>query len=189
MNSYIPEPEIEPSVILNFMIKRWNEIFESDDPQIPSFLQALAYAGLSTDEELTTQYTALFSSQQLPPLEVIRRSIEIFQTALRHDPDTKSSTLISEESRDPDVKTSRQVLLLTLYEGKIMIEQEDYRFHRVFEMLGWIGLQWDNEGLSAFDAVRTTYRNDPENLVRKGRDILRDRIERGISGQARSESE
>lgn len=177
MNSItVPEvPEIQISLLLTFLIKKFNDALTNDPPEVPLLLQGLGYAALSSDTELCANYEGLLSSPHLPPREIIVRAIEIFETALKNDPDGRSVQQTGDEIGDDyDATVCRQVLMTALREGKIMEKESSYQFHRVFELLAWIGLQCDNEWLKEFDAVRDSHRDDPENLVRSGRDILLD---------------
>jgi hypothetical protein len=172
-------PEIQPSLILEFLIKRCNEFIQSENPRFPFLLQGLALAGLETDKDLLDDYMGLLASPILPPAEIFRRAVEIFQIALERDPDSRHSQPPNEQTVDdqePDEKCGRQIIMNALREGKIMLDQADFRFLRLFEVLGWAGLQHDPASLAEFEAVRSSLRNDPESMVLKGREILKDAI-------------
>ena len=167
-------PEIPISLLLKFLVEKFKDALKNDPPEVTHLLQGLGYAALSSDKKLSANYTGILASPYLPPREMIRRSIEIFKTALKDHPDGRAIQQSRETGKDPDEKSCRQFLLTALREGKIMEKEGDYRFFRVFEILGWIGLQCDHEWLTKFETVSASYRNDPENLVKKGRDILVD---------------
>ena len=184
-------PEIQPSVILKFMIKRWTEIAQTDHPKVPLVLQGLALSGLAGDVRLFNEYENTLSSTHLDPGEMIRRAVEIFHRALEGDPDNRPSQQPppQEAERDsrPNVMIWKRVLMTALREGKIMEEQSDYRFVQVFEVLAWIGLAYDSERLAQFEEVRTSLKDDPEEMVKRARDILRDALfRRGAPGRVRA---
>src|SRR5208337_1829626 len=67
----------------------------------------------------------------------------------------------------------QRILLYSLREGKKMLASGDYEFVRIFESLTWIGLQYYDFRLCQFEAVRQSFQDDPENLVRRGVEIIR----------------
>jgi hypothetical protein len=172
-------PVIEASVILEFLSKRFTEVLASGSPKVPFLLQGLGFVGLTGQEELIKDYKGLLGSSILPPPEIIRRSVEIFHLALERDADGRSDMnpiKQSEEDYEPDEKYGKQIIMNALRESKIMIEQSDYRFVQVFVVLGWGGLQFDKERLAEFEAVLQSFADDPENLLKRGSEILRDAI-------------
>src|SRR5208283_922389 len=75
-------PGIQPSVILNFLIKRCNEIIQSENPKVPAVLQALGLSALASDKELCEKYRKIISYSSDTKEDVFRSSIDIFQSAL-----------------------------------------------------------------------------------------------------------
>jgi hypothetical protein len=172
-------PGIEQSLILQFLIKRFEEILLGKDSRVPPVIHALALAGLGTDEEVLTQYKTIFSWPYTAHPEIIQQAIEIFQTALQRDPDSRSlqfSSQEAEESSELNFPFCKLVARTALREGREMILARDYRFVQVFIILGWIGLQRDPERLAEFEEIVTSHSDDPERLVQKGRDILCDAV-------------
>ncbi len=172
-------PEIESSVLLNFLVKRFREALASHSPKVPFLVQGLGVVALGPDKELLANYTGLLGSPHLPPQEVIPRCIDIFQLALDRDldnPPPQEPSDQPEEDHEPDEKFCKRILMNAAREGKIMAEHSDYRFFRVFEMLAWIGLQSDAEWLAEFEQVRRRFATDPEEMIARGRDILRDAL-------------
>jgi hypothetical protein len=170
-------PEVAASEILEFLIQRFNETLRNDNPRVPLVLKGLGLVALSPVEELLANYRGLLSSPYLPPLEILRRCVEIFQEALQCDPASFQYSRGQYED-DPrlDEKASRHVMMVALREGKQMLEENDVRFVKIFEMLGWISLQNDPEWLAEFEQVRKRFANDPEGLIEAGREILRDAV-------------
>jgi hypothetical protein len=67
-------------------------------------------------------------------------------------------------------------MMAAIREAKVMLQQRAYRFLRVFECLGWISLQRESEWLSEFETVQVSFKNDPEEILRRGTDILKDAL-------------
>ena len=172
-------PSISPSLVLQFLIKRCNEMMQSENPKFPLVLQGLALSALAVDEDLAVRYQDISSSSNRSPVESMQRANEIFQLALERDLDSRSSQYPSgdcEDYRAPDVKFCRQVMMRAAREGRIMSEQSDYRFVQVFVLLGWIALQCDPARLAEFEGTSRFLGDDPENLIETGRDILKDAL-------------
>jgi len=179
-NSYLDEPEeltIEFSLLLEFLIKRFNEVLASDSPRVPAILQGLAAAALSVDDESLANFKGLMASPHLPPREIIRRAIEILQLVLESGQSSFDfSRLDCNRDREPDERSRRCIIRNAFREGRIMLEQSDYKYVQVFVILAWGGLEIDPERLAEFETVRTTFKEDPKKLVQEGTQILRDAI-------------
>ena len=80
---------------------------------------------------------------------------------------------VGEKSCFPDETTCEQVLLCALTEGRRILAEKDFEFLRVFEFLTWAGLQCYSFRLAQFEDICESFRDDPENLVRKGLEIIR----------------
>ena len=113
-------PEIQISLLLTFLIEKFTDALTNDPPEVPLLLQGLGYPALSSNEELRANYTGLLAAPHLPPKEIVRRSVEIFETALRNDPDGRAIQQSRETGKAPDVSVTRQFLMTALREGKIM---------------------------------------------------------------------
>jgi hypothetical protein len=172
-------PEVEESLLLLFLIERCNEILGSDRPKFSAVLQGLGLAALAHDPALHDKYGKIISLSSSPPEEIIRKSINIFQMALDRDPDRCSSqrpAAEAEEDGEADVKYCRRFMMQALREARVMAEQSDYYFFRVFALLAWIALQCDAKRQAEFDKVRSGFADDPESMVLKGQEILKDAL-------------
>jgi len=181
-NTYFSEsegPAVAASVILEFLIKRFNEVLTSGSLKVPFLLQGLGLVGLAGDEESLANYKGILSSPHFPPAEIVRRAIEIFQIALEGDPDSHGPQRPPqevEEDSEPDEKCGRQIIMNALREGRIMLDQADFRHVQVFVVLGWGGLQCYQERLAEFETVLQSFADDPEELVKRGRVILKEAL-------------
>lgn len=179
-NSYLTDcegPEISTAEILEFLVTRFHEIIETDEPRVPAIFHGLALVAVSKDEELASTCKALFSSPHLPPKEILRRSIELFQGALescQDDEPSQEPIHNTEEDHELSEKSCRHIMMVARREGTQMLEQGDYRFVKIFECLSWIGLQCDSEWLDVFEEARAHFKDDPENLIKVGIDVIRD---------------
>ncbi len=171
-------PGIQPSVILNFLIKRCNEIIQSEHPKVPAILQALGLSALGSDKELFDKYRKITSYSAHKEGEVLRSSIDIFQSALEHDLDRLSSQNPAQAAEWPEMgeKFCRHVMMRAIREGRQMLEEGDFRFVQVFVLLGWISLQCDSERMADFEALCKSFADDPEKILTRGRDVLKDAI-------------
>jgi len=171
-------PGIQPSVILNFLIKRCNEIIQSEHPKVPAVLQALGLSALGSDEELFDKYRKITSYSAHKEEEVLRSSIEIFQRALEHDLDRRSSQNPPQAAEWPEMgeKFCRHVMMRAIAEGRQMLQEGDFRFVQVFVLLGWISLQSDSERLAEFEEVCASFADDPEKILTQGTDVLKDAL-------------
>lgn len=178
-NTYVIEsegPVVESSQILEFLIKRCHDVLDTDRPILPLCLQGLGHAALGEDEPLLRQFRETLSSVDCSPEESIRGAIRVLQSGLDQMPVECSGLRTGTGNYELGEKACRHIMMTAHHEGKLMLEEKDYRFLRVFEVLGWIGLQCDSEWLTEFEAVRKSFVNDPEGLIEAGRDILRDAL-------------
>jgi hypothetical protein len=179
-------PGIQPSVILNFLIKRCNEIIQSENPKVPGVLQGLGLSALGSDKELHDKYGKIISHSAHKKEALIRSSIDIFHSALEHDLDRRSSENPPQAAEWPEMgeKFCRHVMMRAIREGRQMLEEGDFRFVQVFVLLGWISLQCDAERLDEFEETCRFLGDDPEKLIEAGRDILKDALfRRGVKSQ------
>jgi hypothetical protein len=185
-------PGIQPSVILNFLIKRCNEIIQSENPKVPALLQALGLSALGSDEELFDKYKKIISYSAHKKEEVLRSSIDIFQRALEHDLDRRSSQTPAQAAEWPEMgeKFCRHVMMRAIREGRQMLEEGDFRFVQVFVLLGWISLQCDAKRLAEFEDTCHSFADNPEKVLTQGRDVLKDALFlRRAQGQVQPVSE
>ena len=179
-------PEIQESLLLKFLIKRCNDVLDSDRPMLPISLQGLGFAALDGNEQLSREFRDILSSEGRSPDEIIRGAIEILKIALDETPAQYSDPGTKKDYHELGGKACRHVMMAAIREAKIMLHERDYRFLKVFECLGWMSLQCESEWLAEFERVRNSFVNDPEALIEAGRDILRDALfRRRPSGRVR----
>ena len=167
-------PLVQSSLLLEFLIERFNEMLASENPEIPVLLQEIGRVGLDGDEELIDYYTGILSSPHHAPKAIIQRAVDLFEAALQRDPDNRPMRYSKQrEEQEPDERVCKHFRMTAFREGRKMSRERDFRYVKVFEMLAWIGLQTNHEGLAAFEQVRRSHADDPGKLLEAGRDILR----------------
>jgi hypothetical protein len=171
-------PGIEPSVILNFLIKRFNEVLASERSEVSAVLHGLGLSALGSDEELYDKYGKIISYSSDTKEQVLRSSIDIFHSALEHDLDRRSSQNPPQAAEWPEMgeKFCRHVMMRAIREGRQMLQECDFRFVQVFVLLGWISLQCDPARLAEFEATCNSFADDPEQILTRGRDVLKDAL-------------
>jgi hypothetical protein len=159
----------EPKLLVRFVIQRCREVTEP-----PPILVALTLAALSGDDDYYNRLKEIVSSSDSAE-KILRMCEKVFMPALGRlqdgqfpgDPDG------DEKHPPPDERSCRQVLRYALREGKRMLASRDYEFVKVLEFLLGAGLQPYAVRLYQFEAVRQSFQDDPENLVRKGLEIIK----------------
>lgn len=162
-------PTVEAKLLVRFVIQRCREVTEP-----PPILVALALAALSHDHDFYNRLKEIISSSDAAE-KILRICEKVIMPALeqigdRRSPDEPNG---SENNPFPDETTCKEVLHYALRETRKMLTEKDFEFVRVIEFLIRAGLEPYSFRLYEFEAVRDTFKDDPENLVRKGVEIIR----------------
>ena len=168
-------PRVEPELIVRFVIKKCNEVIEQNRTQLPPIWAALALSAVAHDEDFHTRLKEVVASSSASAEEILGLCRDVFLPALGRlqngqSPDDPDG---DEAYPSPDEKKSRRVLGYALRESRKMIASGDYEFARVVELLTWASLLPYAMRLYQFEAVRQSFQDEPENLVRQGVEILR----------------
>jgi hypothetical protein len=160
---------VEPELLVRFVIQRCREVTKP-----PPVLVALTLAAVSRDHDFYNRLKDLISSSS-DGADILRMCHEVFLTAFGRFQDAAypDGSHRSEEYPFPDERSCKQVLRYALREGKRMLASRDYEFVKVLEFLLGAGLQPYAVRLYQFEAVRQSFQDDPENLVRKGLEIIK----------------
>ena len=168
---YSPDgPEIEPTLLLRFLIKRYDELLETANPRISLVFQGLSLAGVAHDEKGYEKLSSiLFPASQVP------RCREVLTETLARTKPGQSPPQSANNRRFPslDERAYRQFLMSALREGKRMIAEDNYEFAKVLESLGWIALQCYPRRLAEFQAAWDSFEEDPAKAVENAVDVLR----------------
>lgn len=155
----LPEAEL----LVRFALKRLSEI-EPDQTEPPQVVMALAVAAVFQEKGFHDR----LKEQIAPPDradEILGMSHELFIPALWGQPPDDQDR--AQEKLFHSEQNCRSVLHYALAEGKRMLYEKDFEFLRVFEFLTRTGLFCYSFRLCQFEAIRETFRDDPESLVRK----------------------
>ena len=167
-------PSIEAEVLLKFIIKKCHEIMGQNRQSLPLIWVALALAAVSPDEEFYKDLKQVVSSSASPET-ILGMCQNIFLPSLNRLDGVKTPEWVDAKEGYPPAQERDydRILLYALREGKKMLTSGNYEFISVLEVLAWIGLQWYDFRLYQFEAVRQSFQDDPENLVRGGVKIIR----------------
>ena len=166
-------PSVDPELLVRFVVKKCSETVESEYTEPPPVVVALALAGMSQDLNFYNRLKDLICSSDAAD-NILKVSNDLFIPALglfqgRQSPDDPEH---EGENLFPDEHNCKQVLEYALREGRKMLSEEDYEFVRVFEILIRAGLLCCSFRLLQFDEVRDSSQDDPENLIRRGIEII-----------------
>ena len=166
---------LESEQLVRFVMRQISETNEPDSTEPSPVLLALTLAAVSHDKKFHDRLTDLISSSSDKAEEILKMCKDVFMPALGWLQNGQSSNDPDEETEYsfPEERTCRRVLFYALREGKKMLASGSYEFVRVFESLCLIGLQCYSFRLYQFEAVRESFQNDPENLVRRGVEIIK----------------
>ena len=173
-NVYGPDgPEIEPTLLLRYLVKRYDELLESDNPRINLTLGGLSLTGVARDEEAEKELNYLLYPASHPDHTLLTRCREIFLRTLDRTKPEETPRLSGEGGRLPslDERASRQMLISAIREGKKMVATEDYEFVQIIRILGWISLQCYPRRLAEFEDA--WFEQDPRDAIRRAVEVLR----------------
>ncbi|MGO9570480.1 MAG: hypothetical protein ACLP5H_23360 [Desulfomonilaceae bacterium] len=169
-----PSPGVDPRLLVRFVLRQLSETKEPDSTEPSPVLLALILAAASHDHDFYNRLKEVISSSDSAE-KILGMCEDLFMPALGQigceqildDPD------MGEENPFPDEQNCEQVLLCALAEGKRILAEKDFEFLRVFEFLTRTGLSCYSFRLYQFDAILQPFQDEPENLVRKGVEIIR----------------
>ncbi len=168
---YDPDgPEIEPTLLLRFLVKRYDELLETANPRISLVVQGLSLAGVAHDEKGHEELSSI-----LFPASQVQRCREVLTQTLSRTKPGQSRPHSGHNRGLPslDERAYRQFLMSALREGKRMIAEENYEFAKVLEALGWIALQCYPRRLAEFQAAWDSFEEDPAKAIENVVDVLR----------------
>ena len=172
--TYGPDgPEIEPTLLLRYLVKRYDELLESDHPRITLALGGLSLSGVAHDEGSEAELQRILYPARHPDHALLNRCREIFLRTLDRTKEGKTPRLSGDGGRLPSLeeRTCRQILLTALREGKRMIADDNYEYAKIIESLGWIALQCYPRRLKEFE--NAWREEDPRDAIRRAVEVLR----------------
>jgi len=177
-NQYGPEgPEIENALLLRYLIKRYDDLLESDDRKISPILGAISIASVALDKELESVLQRTLFPLLHPDHTLLQHCKDIFQRILdRMEVEDLPERLASgDDSKYPFLgeRGSRDVLIMAISEGRKMIANDDNEFGRIVELLGWIALRHYPRRMAEFHDAWRSYDTDPGEAIRNGVQVLK----------------
>jgi hypothetical protein len=168
-------PSVEPETLLKFIIKKCAEIIGQNRQSLPRIWVALTLAAVAHDQEFYDGLKQIIDSSSAAPEQILGMCKNVFLPALNRLDGVQTPEGVDTEQKYPpaEEKDYKRLLLYALREGQKMMDSGTYEWVKVFECLTWIGLQYYDFRLYQFESVRQSFQDDPENLVRKGIEIIR----------------
>jgi len=166
---FVPRPSVDLKLLVRFVIRQLSETKEPDQTEPSPVLVALTLAALSHDHDFYNRLIDVVSSSDSAE-KILRISKDLFMPALGQPADEPDR---SEKNPFLDETTCGEVLLSALSEGERILAEKDFEFLRVFEFLTRTGLSCYSFRLYQFEAILRSFQHEPENLVRKGVEIIR----------------
>jgi len=174
-SAYGPDgPELEPTLLLRYLIQRYDELLESDNPRINLTLGGLSLSGVAHDGESEAELQRILYPATHPDHDVLNRCKDIFLRTLDRTKPEQTPRL-GHGGRLPslDERTCRQILVTALREGKRMIADENYEYAKIIESIGWIALRCYPRRLKEFENAWKTSQDDLGGATRRAVEILR----------------
>lgn len=164
-------PEVEPTLLIRFVLKKFDELLERENPTMSVLYRALALAAVAQDETADSELQAIFfpESQVKCCSEVLRQALTRIQEG--------QFTECREAKLETDVSlpewVSRQVLITALSESRKMLDENNFEYAKIIRSLAWIALQYYPRRLSEFQSVWKSSSDDPGVAIERGLEVLR----------------
>ncbi len=162
-------PEIDPILLLKFLIRRYDDIIEAGCDKIPVVLQGLSLCGVAHDAKAEKELRKnLYPPHPAYPAkacrDILSRTLADLDAKQYFQPDDGTLRILEEPY-------CRTVLFSALQEGRRLIADKAYEFIPIIRMLGWISLQRYPRRLSEFEKAWESS-TDPAEAVRAGQEVL-----------------
>lgn len=165
-------PKIEAELLLRFLITRFDDLIERDNPNFPLVFRGLTLSSVGFDEKAETEIRNI-----LLPQGQMRRCKEVLKQSLARTQEGQSA-----EQRDLKVtgdyvslpeRACRQILFTAHREARRMIAEDNYEFAQILECMAWIALQCYPNHLKEFEEVWNLFRHDPKEATTRAVDVFR----------------
>ena len=175
---YGPEgPEIENTLLLKYLIRRYDALLQQNDPKISPILGAISIASVALDKELESVLQRTLFPLLHPDQALLQHCKDIFLQILeRMQTEEFPERLASgDDSKYPFLgeRCSRDVVIMAISEGRKMIANDDNEFGRIVELLGWIALRHYPRRMAEFHDAWRSYDTDPGEAIRNGVQVLK----------------
>ncbi len=160
-------PFLESDLLVQFLIDRCRETLEPSP-----VLLALALTAVACDETFHNRFKEVVLESGEAD-KIFRICREVFSPALDPYQEGRSSSIPLQDGESASSNEMDDLVLsYALVEAERMLAKGDYDFVNVFEFLARAGLMPYCYRFYEFEDARETFRDDPENRVRKGVEII-----------------
>jgi hypothetical protein len=169
-------PRVDPQVLVKFALKKISQVKRPSRTEPPAIWIALVLAAVADDQEFHNRFREVISSSSASADKILKMSDTLFMPALGRFPYEYLSDCLNENPKYlfPDERTCRGVLRHAVREGKKILAGETYEsMKEIFQVLTRAGLQCYSFRLAQFEEICESFKEDPENLVRQGIEIIR----------------
>lgn len=165
---------IEDTFLLKFLIKRYAEMVQMEQPRLVSVWGGLGLVGLYQNTELRNAFKTLINADSYTVEEVLTSSIDLFLAELNRleTADTTDYPEKNIERQPMSPKTARKLLFWCWREGRKMSQEGKFEFYPVWELVSWLGLECD-EDLREFEEKCRFSESQPEEKLEKGLEVVK----------------
>jgi hypothetical protein len=146
-------PEVEPTLLLRYLIEKAEELFDKRYTGFPLSFRALGVSVLSPFPELQKEFVEIVSPSDKPVSKRAEKCKKLFIEALARPPDRYSYEYSGEshEQRSNDRVIANRFAWAARREGETMVEQNNFEYLPIWECMTFIALQGDAEKLREFE--------------------------------------
>jgi hypothetical protein len=169
-------PSVDPQLLVKFAVKKISQVKRPSRTEPPAIWIALVLAAVADDLKFYNRFREAISSTSASADKILGMSDTLFMPALGRFPYEYLSDCLNKNPKYlfPDERVCRGVLRHAVREGRKMLAEKGCdEFEEVFRVLVKAGLQCYSFRLAQFEEVCESCVGDPENLVRKGMEIVR----------------
>ena len=176
--AYGPDgPEVEPTLLLRYLIEKAEELFDKRYTGFPLFFRALGVSALSAFPELKNEFVEIVSPSEDSVNERAKKCKKLFVEALAR-PQNRYSYESSGESHEQS-SNDRVIPIRFAWaarrEGETMVERNNFEYLPIWECMTFIALQGDAGRLREFEEKCLQY-PDPKQKIEQVIPILWDAL-------------
>ncbi len=170
---------IEDTHLLKFLIKRYAEMLQMEQPRLVSVWGGLGLVGLAQNKEFQNAFKTLISSDSYTEEEVLTSSIDLFLAELNRlgAADTPEYLEKQIERQPMSPRTAKKLLFWCWREGRRMSQEGNFEFYPIWELISWLGLECDEE-IREFEEKCRFSESQMEERLEKGLDTVKEALRR-----------
>jgi hypothetical protein len=164
---------IEDTLLLRFLITRYDEILLSDEPKLDPVWAALGLAALHKNGEWRSALEVMAFSDSYTTREVLEASIDIFAAELFRLQDVNTYYDCPEKPKNGQVRSRnrRKLLFWSWREGRKMGTKRYFEYYPIWELVSWLALY--DEYLKEFEKKCRFSSFPPEEKLEEGLQIVK----------------